>query len=67
MSGRKRLAYWTGKVGAVSAELCELVRRNRKKISRVTIATGFTMVPDSSGTCGGEPGYGCGNALGDFG
>src|SRR6266566_6786850 len=31
MSGRKRLACCTGKVGAVSAELCEQVKRNRKK------------------------------------
>jgi hypothetical protein len=31
MSGRKRAAYWTGKIGAVSAELCEQVKRNRKK------------------------------------
>jgi hypothetical protein len=30
MSGRKRRAYCDGKIGAVSAELCEQVKRNRK-------------------------------------
>ena len=30
MSGKKRPAYLTGKIGAVSAELCEQAKRNRK-------------------------------------
>jgi hypothetical protein len=37
------------------------------KISRVTIATGSTMVLDSSGTCDGESRMAVGNALGDCG
>ena len=53
MSGRKRLAYGTGKINAVSAELCEQAKRN-KKISRATIATAPTVALDSSGTCDGE-------------
>jgi len=31
MSGRKRVAYWTGKIDGVQAELCEQVKRNGKK------------------------------------
>src|SRR6267378_1090735 len=34
MNGGKRAAYLTGKIGAVSAELCEQVKRNRKNQSR---------------------------------
>jgi hypothetical protein len=38
----------------------------QKKTSRVTIATGSTMVPDSSGSCDGERRMAEGNALGDY-
>ncbi len=38
-----------------------------EKISRVTIATGSTMVLDSSGACDGERRMAMGNALGDCG
>jgi|SRR5580704_2312082 len=54
------------KIGAVSAETCEQVKRNRKT-SRVTIATGSTMVLDSSGFCDGERRMAVRNALGDCG
>src|ERR1700681_218445 len=47
---QKKGGLLTGKIGAVSAETCEQVKRNRKT-SRVTIATGSTMVLDSSGSC----------------
>jgi len=39
----------------------------REKISRATVATGYTMVLDSSGTCDGERRMAVGNALGDCG
>jgi hypothetical protein len=54
------------KIGAVSAELCEQLKRKRK-ISRATIATGSTMVLDSSGTSDGDSRMAVGNALGDCG
>ena len=42
MSGRKRVTYLPGKIGAVSVELCEQAKRT-EKISRATIAKAPTM------------------------
>src|ERR1700730_17989002 len=41
MSGRKRLGYSTGKIGAVSAELCEQLKRNTKRSAVVHHRSGF--------------------------
>jgi hypothetical protein len=49
MNGRKRLAYGTGKIGAVLAELCEQLRAGTPKDQlSCTIAPGSTMGLDSS-------------------
>ena len=50
MGGTQWCKGGTGKIGAVSAELCEQAKRNRK-ISRATIATAPTMGLDPSGSC----------------
>jgi hypothetical protein len=42
-------------------------KAEQKKISRVTIATGSTMVLDSSGTSDGERRTAVGSAFGDCG
>jgi hypothetical protein len=50
---QKKAGLLNWEIDALSAEPSEQVRRNGK-ITRVMIATGSTMVLDSSGTCNGE-------------
>jgi hypothetical protein len=50
MSGRKRLAYGTRKIGVVPAETLGQVKR-KEKVSYATITTDSKMVVDSRGSC----------------
>jgi hypothetical protein len=61
---QKKAGLLNWEIDALSAEPSEQVKRNGK-ITRVMIATGSTMVLDSSGTCDGERRIAVGNALVD--